>query len=265
MSFSAEWLALREPADVAARNADLAREVAAHLEGRGEVRVVDLGAGTGANVRALAPLIEARQTWRLIDTDAGLLAQAEETILLPGRARVETEVRDLARNPRALDFSGIDLVSASAFMDLVSPTWFDAILGAAAAAGCAVYFALSYTGAVVIDPPDALDGAIIDCVNRHQRRDKGFGAALGPRCVAHMAAACARTDLRVNVAPSDWRLGPDDGELQRRLIAGWVAAARDIAPEQSAEIEDWLARRIAQSAAGTLGITVGHSDLFARL
>ena len=264
MSFSSQWLALREPADRAARNADLARDVAAHLARRGDVRIVDLGAGTGANVRALAPLIDARQRWRLIDSDGGLLARAPSMSSLAGGARVETERRDLACGLDSLGFDGVDLVCASALLDLVSGAWFDEILAKAVAGGSVLYMALSYTGVVTLDPAEGFDATVIDCINRHQRGDKGFGPALGPDCVTHMAAACARSGYRVSIAPSDWRLGPNEGDLLGELLAGWVAAAREIAPGQAAQFDAWLETRTAQIAAGALRVTVGHADLFAR-
>ncbi len=264
MSFSSQWLALREPADRAARNADLARDVAAHLAGRGEVRIVDLGAGTGANIRALAPLIDARQRWRLIDSDGGLLARAQSMSSLAGGVGIETERRDLACGLDSLGFDGIDLVCASALMDLVSGAWFDEILAKAVAARSALYMALSYTGVATIDPANGFDATVIDCINRHQRGEKGFGPALGSDCVTHMAAACAHAGYRVSIAPSDWRLGPKEGDLLRELLAGWVAAAREIAPGQAAQFDEWLKARTAQIAAGALRVTVGHGDLFSR-
>src|SRR6185312_14115446 len=64
--FSADWLALREPADRAARDRGLARRFAAALPPR--PRIIDLGAGTGATARALAPFVAG--TWILVDRDA---------------------------------------------------------------------------------------------------------------------------------------------------------------------------------------------------
>ena len=52
--FSAGWLALREPADRAARSSRLARAIADVLADIAELRVLDLAAGTGANMRYLS-------------------------------------------------------------------------------------------------------------------------------------------------------------------------------------------------------------------
>ena len=72
--FSAAWLALREPADHAARDAGLAQAAAALLIGKTPTRILDLGCGTGSNFRAFSPLVAAPQAWTLVDFDPRLLA-----------------------------------------------------------------------------------------------------------------------------------------------------------------------------------------------
>src|SRR5690606_9695392 len=75
---TADWLALREPADAAARTAELVDLLAERLSTRPSV-VVDLGSGSGANMRWLAPRISGAQVWWLIDQDRRLLELAEQT------------------------------------------------------------------------------------------------------------------------------------------------------------------------------------------
>ena len=73
--FSAEWLRQREPIDLAARDRELARDFAAALKQRqtGTLHIMDLAAGSGANFRALAPLLDGDQLWSLVDHDPVLL------------------------------------------------------------------------------------------------------------------------------------------------------------------------------------------------
>ena len=74
--FSADWLRLREPLDLAARNEALAQGFKAALKPRGgeALRLIDLAAGSGANLRALAPCLGRDQDWTLVDHDPLLLA-----------------------------------------------------------------------------------------------------------------------------------------------------------------------------------------------
>src|SRR5437899_1031226 len=68
------WLALREPADVAARSALLTREVVDAIGRHHPLSILDLGAGTGSNLRYLAGRLPAPQRWLLVDRDPTLLA-----------------------------------------------------------------------------------------------------------------------------------------------------------------------------------------------
>src|SRR3979490_1767787 len=73
--FSAEWLALREPADHAARSIELTRAVIELLpEG---ARILDLAAGTGSNLRYLASAGSESRDFLLVDHDPLLLARVQ--------------------------------------------------------------------------------------------------------------------------------------------------------------------------------------------
>src|SRR5471032_2528549 len=79
--FAADWLRRREPFDADARDKELARRFDAALGSGRSVprRIVDLGAGSGANFRALAPLLGGDQDWLLAENDPLLIAaQAAE-------------------------------------------------------------------------------------------------------------------------------------------------------------------------------------------
>ena len=70
------WLALREPADAAARARDLVEQLERRLPATGRRVIHDLGCGTGAMGRWLAPLLPGPQHWVVHDRDADLLAVA---------------------------------------------------------------------------------------------------------------------------------------------------------------------------------------------
>src|SRR5436190_1876555 len=122
--FSPDWLALREPADHRARNAGLAAQVTAFLAGRDPVRIVDLGCGTGSNLRALAPHLGPRQHWTLVDVDAALLEAARGALdawrtTAPGiDLTIEFARADLNAELDRVLAPGADLVTAAALFDL---------------------------------------------------------------------------------------------------------------------------------------------------
>lgn len=279
--FSSDWLALREPADRAARQAVLARAEIPFALGD-TVAIVDLACGTGASFRCLAPHLAADQQWLCIDHDPALLARFGESLRSAAstqpevptsegalihvrangwRAAVELRCADLGRGSGNLRLAPGTLLGASALLDLVSADWLTSIVAACADAKANVHFALTYDGRIDCAPGDPFDGPLRALINRHQRRDKGFGPALGPAATAVASDLLERAGFRVATAPSDWHLGARDAPLQRALIEGWIDAAREV--EDGPALERWRARRLAEAGSGRLAITVGHLDLFA--
>ena len=251
--FSAEWLALREPADTAARSNDLAAFIAS-TGGPFHGRLLDLGGGTGANIRYLSSRFPSPQTWALVDDDAALIAKAPPDVL---RHRGDLN--------RVLDdhglFEGCAVVTASALLDLVPERWLEKLVLRAKAAGAAMLFALNYDGRIVCSPEDPDDALVQRLVNEHQKTDKGFGPALGPDAGARAIQLMTAAGYTTRQERSDWTLDPDMRPLQRELVDGWAAAAAEVSPEQKASVDAWRARRVAYIDAGRSRIVVGHLDV----
>jgi hypothetical protein len=262
MSFSAEWLALREPYDKRARNADVLDAVAAWAAGRVTVAVADLACGTGSTLRSLSPRLPVTQSWRLADNDLGLLARAGELARPPSLTVVPFAV-DLARDLEAALDGPIELITTSALLDLVSYDWLDRLATECAARRLPVYAALSYDGLATVDPVDPFDATMIDAVNMHQRTDKGFGPALGPAAAAAAPDRFKAMGYRVTQGASDWVFAAKDVEIQTELLTGWAAAAREMSVPLDKVIA-WLARRRDHIAAGRSAMRVGHVDFFAQ-
>ena len=254
--FSADWLALREPADHAARSIAVTRAALDALPRSGEIRILDLAAGTGSNLRYLlnAGSQGPRPAFLLVDHDPALLAQ------VPPAPGVETRCLDLATLDDRTIFEGRALVTASALLDLVSEGWLRALADRCAEAGAAVLFALSYDGRIECSPEDPGDRAVVTLVNLHQRIDKGFGPALGPDATGCAERCFATLGYRITRDRSDWVLTPASVELQRQLIDGWAQAATEIAPAQAAIVDAWRIRRLAHVHANRSQIIVGHED-----
>ncbi len=266
--FSADWLALREAADAAARaeslNTALADLLAERASEDAYARIVDLGCGTGSNLRYLAPRLGASQSWTLVDRDEDLLERAAATALPEGQTAPRTRRLDLASELEDLELTGCDLVTASALMDLVSADWFDRLAGLCRQAGCLLFPVLTYDGVMDWAPEDPFDATARTLFNRHQRGDKGFGPALGPAAPEHMEKTLRDLGFRVETAPSDWLLSAEEAALQLALLEGFAGAALELEPGRGAEIRDWTVRRQAHLTAGTSRLRVGHLDLLAR-
>jgi hypothetical protein len=171
---------------------------------------------------------------------------------------------DLVHDLEAALDGAVDLVTTTALLDLVSEPWIERLTVECAARRLPFYATLSYDGRVELAPQDPGDAAIVAAFNAHQRTDKGFGAALGPKAAAETIAQFARIGYFVDRQPADWVFAPHDREIQNELLAGLAAAARAIGTLQLEFIVGWLTRRRDLVAAGRSSMRVGHIDLFAR-
>ena len=261
--FSADWLALREPHDVRARNPAVLDAVVASLKCYASIRIVDLACGTGSTLRALSPRLPARQNWRLADNDLGLLARATATTH-PAGVSVTAVPLDLNRDLEAVLDGPVDLITASALLDLVSEAWLERLAVEIAARSIPLYAALSYDGRIKLGPADPFDAAIIAAINAHQRTDKGFGPALGPAAASTAIARFESLGYSVVHGASDWVIGPDDRDIQMKIFTGWASAVRELGDLSLADTVGWLTRRRDAVAAGSSSICIGHVDVFAR-
>ena len=263
---SREWLALREPADAAARAHDLVEPIGRRLPATGRWVIHDLGCGTGAMGRWLAPLLPGPQHWVVHDRDADLLGVAGAD--LPGPAAdgaavtVEAKRSDIARLQRG-DLAGATLITASALLDLLTEHELAGLLTVCAGAACPLLLTLSVVGRVGLSPGDPLDSRVAAAFDAHQRRPTERGRLLGPDAVAFAVEELSRLGAEVLVRASPWRLGASRADLAAEWFTGWVAAAYEQQPELAAEAEVYARRRLAQAAAGQLAVTVDHTDLLA--
>jgi hypothetical protein len=260
--FSADWLARREPFDIRARNPSVFDAVAASLEKYSSVRIVDLASGTGSTLRALSARLPARQNWQLVDNDLGLLARA--TAFRSHRdITISTVALDLHRDLEAALDGLVDLVTASALLDLISEPWLERLAVEIAARAIPFYAALNYNGLIELIPADPLDAAIIAAFNAHQRTDKGFGPALGPTAAAAAIARFKSLGYSVTHGRSDWFIESHEQDMQSEILSGWASAVREIGELTIADTAAWLTRRRDIVAAGRSSLRVGHVDIFA--
>lgn len=284
----AQWLALRERADAAARSACLTDIIANAVGGDEPLDVLDLATGTGSNIRYLVERLGiGRQRWLAVDRSEELLAQLRTSMALWGASRgydvaidghgcaIRGGRLDCEVTTRCLDLGSLDtqalfanrhLVTASALLDLVSDRWLQSLAARCREAGAAALFAITYDGCSSSSPPDPEDAMVLDRFNQHQRTDKGLGGpAAGPDAARHATRCFAAEGYQVQTERSDWTLDSADAELQRQLVEGWASAASEIAPAEAAAIADWRTRRLVHVHAGRSRIVVGHEDMAAWL
>jgi len=271
--FSAEWLALRESVDERARNGDVANAASARFTLRDHLDVVDLNAGTGANLRAAAPLLPARQNWLLVDRDdalrkaarralcqwANTCAEEGEALVLtkgPARIRVAFATMDLARDLETVFQRAPGLITASAFFDLVPEDFIKRLARLCTEHKAALYATLTLNGVQRWTPHRPADNRIAAAFHRHQRSDKGLGPAAGPMAATLIADYFRVGGYSVIEGDSPWRLGGGDRMLISELVRGYAFAAAETGEVDDGTIEAWV--KVNRS-----GAEIGHTDTFA--
>lgn len=288
--FSADWLAMREPFDHAARRAAAASfdlpALASRLRADSPaLTVVDLACGTGANFRELAPRLRGSQRWLLVDHDPLLLSTLPGVLGAWARvhgfgieatggglciegvdwsAEVQPLRIDLAGALDAVPFAKAHLVTASALLDLVSIEWLDALIGHLKSANAAALFALTVDGRVAWDPGIEGDEEVHGFFMSHQRGAKGFGPAMGAEAARLSAERFTAAGFNVAQRTSDWCIEGANGEaaaMVTAMVDGMNDAAIEQAPAAHALVSKWRAQRMRLT--GRSRLTVGHLDLLA--
>ncbi|GAA2608675.1 class I SAM-dependent methyltransferase [Paractinoplanes durhamensis] len=248
--FSSTWLGLREPADAAARAADLVGMLP------GTIRTIrDLGCGTGSLGRWLAPQLPTPQHWVMADLDPALLEHAAANMPFDG-VTVRTALGDVTQLTAA-DLADADLVTCSALLDLLTVEEVEDLAAVCAASATPALFTLSVAGEVTFDPARPEDETVEAAFNEHQRRTVGGRRLLGPDAPAAARAAFEKAGATVITRSSAWQLGPDLPDLTAEWLRGWVGAAAEQSPDL--RLDDYLRARLEELPRAT----VGHVDLLA--
>jgi hypothetical protein len=265
--FSIDWLDLRKAADQRARDDDLLQKAKCWLKtapalGTGAV-VVDLGAGTGSTLSAFFTSDTSKQesqSWRLVDHDAELLAEARRRH--GGSHQLETYALDLT-DIATLPLEGAHLITASALFDLVSAVFIETLAATLQRQRQPVglYSALNYDGTTRWTPTHPMDEDILSAFNRDQRRDKNFGPALGPDAGRYTERVFNKSGFRVICANSPWMLDRSDRKLVNELIIGIGEAVAGDPALDADSLQDWIKFRKTHLETGTCN--VGHMDLLA--
>ncbi|MFU8871687.1 SAM-dependent methyltransferase [Micromonospora sp. SL4-19] len=258
----ADWLRLREPADAAARSADLVAAVRRRLPAARPTVVHDLGSGTGSMARWLAPRLPGPQHWVLHERDVDLLALAAAELRAADGSPVTMATRgcDITRL-RVADLADAHLITASALLDMLTVEEIERTV--AACAGHPTFFAITVVGRVEFTPADPLDAEFTAAFNAHQRRSVDGRDLLGPDAVDVTVAAFRRRGIGVQVRSSPWRLGPAQAALIAEWLVGWLDAAVEERPELTGAVGAYRDRRLAEAAAGRLRVVLHHTDLLA--
>jgi hypothetical protein len=256
-----DWLAARVAADDAARATTvttLLPELSTYLIEAagpgGTVQIIDLGAGTGANQRWLAPRLPIRQRWLHLDHNPVIsrsLPLPAATVIVDEGVEALGELLTRASGDR-------QLVTCSALLDVLTTEQIQAVCRAVIDNRVPAFFSLTVTGGLRLSPADAHDQLLLAAFNDHQRR----AGRAGPEATTLTVNLLRAAEFAVTTQETPWRLTAESGHafidqmLEERLAA---AVAQDPALTRTATA--WLELRRAQLAAGLLRLELDHCDI----
>ncbi len=247
-----DWLTVREIADSRFRSKELATAFAEVI--CPDDLVVDLGCGTGANIRYLDHYLSRMQNWLAIDNDSDLLDQASAR---RPRDRVTFKVLDVAIDLQRVPFGPGVAITASAFLDITSRDWLVQL--AHYCRDTPLLIAMSAASQPVWHPTDEFDEPIRSRLETHQRANHGFGPSMGTDAVQFLAEQLRKQGCHVKLRQSNWKLDSSDDALISLMISGVTRRVQSV--PNAIDAQGWQRIRQDQLLSGELRLVVQHLDL----
>ena len=182
--FENSWLYKREKIDHFSKNLKIIDKINSALKDLENIHILDLGTGTGSNFRFLSKKIKHKnQFWTLIDISKSSLYQAKNNIILNNKVKkVSFKYNDAIKNIKKTNFNQFDLVTGSAFLDIMPYNWFKEFHKLNQNTKI-IYFSINYDGYFKFNPHHSLDNKMIKLFNKDQQSKKdGKVKAVGPDC-----------------------------------------------------------------------------------
>ena len=282
-----QWLAHRFACDAQARHHEIEHKFLAFFEQhQTALKVVDVGSGTGANVRYYFDRIPHTQEWTLIgqstqlldegvnslsafaqENDYGWQHQSNNTFVLTDAEKTATiklvsgsieHIEQLADLPQA------DIVTANAVFDLLSFEQFDALVEKLAQHDVCLLATLNYYETSFL-PFFKEDHRFLRWYHMHMKRPQPMGIAMGPDCSEEMLDLLAQHHMMIEQEGSQWHLKKCDSTMHRYLLhfIEHAIAELSLSPEEKQDFDAWINKKKDLCRQRELEIIVDHSDIFA--
>lgn len=281
MNFS-DWLLTRYQYDAYAKNSYVQHALLEYLRNHTKVRVVDLGAGMGANFYYYRDLFPTLQQWWLLDNDENLLEKCKTNIweksyeegykvkknkqelIISGKEKeftVTTVCASLTELEHVINIEEVDLVMANAVFDLFTSDQFKVIAKLCASNRVPFLATLNYQG-MRFNPPSQNDDTMIKLYEEHMQRTQDDGKAMGPKCCIKMKEILMNTGMEAINGSSRWHIPAEDHKMLDYYLEfmGEALKTMDI---DYASLEDWLNGKKQMIRDKQVALEVDHEDIVA--
>ena len=182
--FENSWLFQREKIDNLSKNISIINKINRVLKNYDEIRIIDLGTGTGSNFRYLSKKIKFKnQYWTLMDLSKSSLNEAKKTSVTNNKIqKIILKHDDIIKNIDKHNFDNYEIVTGSAFLDIMPVDWFKKFYTKNRNTKL-VYFSINYDGYFKFYPKHKLDKDVLQLFNNDQKSKKNNKTrAVGPDC-----------------------------------------------------------------------------------
>ncbi|MEG4344957.1 SAM-dependent methyltransferase [Microcoleus sp. A003_D6] len=280
----AQWLELRIPYDTIARNPVVEASCQQYLKKHKHLRIVDLGAGTGANCRYYLSKFSQDQEWFLVEQNQELLEIAFASLASWAvkngydsksqflRLNLENQVHKITIQgivgsilelENLINLETINLVVANAVFDLFSKQQFQIFLKYLNKYQLPIVTTLNYTG-MNFTPQTDEDAGFIKYYDRHMQRPQDFGRGMGSDCGAFMWEAMQGIGMKGLQGESPWEISGSDRIFLQLLLGFMEASIPEIIEEESLQqkFKSWLSQKQQMIAQKQLSCNVAHQDFW---
>ncbi|MDF5709200.1 MAG: hypothetical protein PUP90_16430 [Nostoc sp. S4] len=280
----AEWLELRIPYDAKGRNSTVEASCQQYLNKHKSLKIVDLGAGTGANCRYYLSKISQDREWFLVEQNQELLEIAFERLIIwaqengyesklqnsilvlkneVDKITIHKIVGSILELENLIDLKTFDLAVANAVFDLFSENQFQTLLECLKKYQLPLLATINYTG-TNFTPQSEGDSSFIEYYNQHMQRPQDFGRGMGPDCGASMGEVMQRIDMKVIQGESPWEISSSDPVFLQLFLGFMEESIPEILQEATLEHElnTWLQKKQQMIAQNQLSCKVTHQDFW---
>ncbi|MEH2339876.1 class I SAM-dependent methyltransferase [Nostoc sp.] len=280
----AQWLELRISYDAKARNLNVETSCQEYLKRHKKLKIVDFGAGTGANCRYYFSKISHEQEWFLVEQNQELLEIAFDRLIVWAQEngyesqlqnsrlvltnqvhkitihRIVGSILDLEN---LIDLNTFDLAVANAVFDLFSEKQFQTLLECLKKYHLPMLATINYTGMNFI-PQSEKDSDFIKYYHHHMQRHQDFGRGMGPECGSFMWEAIKGIGMKVLQGESPWEISNSDPVFLEFILGFMEESIPEIIEEATLQdkLNTWLLEKQQMMSQKKLSCSVAHQDFW---
>jgi len=280
----AQWLELRIPYDLNARNLNVEKSCLQYLQRKKKIKILDLGSGTGANSRYYFSKISQNQDWIMVDENPEFLEIAidklkiwalkngyesqekSSKLILTNQEHiitVQTIVGSILDIESTIDLKTFDFAVANAIFDLFSEKQFQLLIECLKNYQLPLLTTINYTGMSFYPQTDE-DEIFIDYYHKHMQRPQDFGKAMGPTCGLIMLETMRNLCNNTVQGESIWEISSRDSIFLQAILAFMEESIPEILekPETHNELNTWLLKKKQMILHNQLSCKVTHQDFY---